>query len=99
MIDELAKYKFFENIAALPFVERIFLFGSRARGVNNDRSDIDLAIVCPKASKSDWIKVLDIIESADTLLKVDCIRYDGLDNSDPLKHSIDKSNLIIYNRY
>lgn len=41
---------------AFDFIDEICLFGSRARGDNKERSDIDLAIVCPRASDTDWLK-------------------------------------------
>lgn len=31
----------------LPFVERVYLFGSRARGDHAPRADVDLAVVAP----------------------------------------------------
>ena len=72
----LPNYKFTENIKSLPFVEEIYLFGSRARGDNRSRSDIDLAISCPKATDDEWQKVRDIVENADTLLEIDCVRLE-----------------------
>ena len=73
MINHLA-YKFIEQLKALPFVDEIWLFGSRARGDHQERSDIDLAIICSTANDIDWLKVIDIVEDADTLLKIDCVR-------------------------
>ena len=35
-----------KKIKNLNFVKEVWLFGSRARGDNEDKSDIDLAIVC-----------------------------------------------------
>ena len=94
--ESINKYKFYKEIATLPFVEKIVLFGSRARGSNLERSDIDLAVLCPKATDMDWIKVLDIIEEADTLLKIDCIRLDTLPLSSPLRKNIEQEGIIIY---
>ena len=94
--DIIKKYLFYEKIKSLSFVEEIILFGSRARGDNQKRSDIDLAIFCPKATDMDWVKILDIIEEADTLLKIDCIRFDTLPLSSPLKESIKKEGLKMY---
>lgn len=62
----------------LPFIEKIWLYGSRARGDSWDRSDIDIAIDYPHATYADWQNVRDIIEDADTLLKIDCVRLDEL---------------------
>ena len=69
-------YRFIKELSLLDFVDEIWLFGSRARGDNQARSDIDLAILCPKATETDWLKVTNIIENADTFLKIDCIRFE-----------------------
>jgi predicted nucleotidyltransferase len=50
---ELENFQFIDKIKKLPFVEAIWLFGSRARGDSRSTSDIDLAIVCPNASTAD----------------------------------------------
>ena len=52
------------------------LINSRARGDYRKKSDIDLAILCPNSTDKDWISVMDIIEDADSLLKIDCIKFD-----------------------
>jgi uncharacterized protein len=83
----------------LPFLERlvqtlargskvklILLFGSRARGDHQERSDIDLAVECPDASVQEWQAVLDIIEEAPTLLPIDCVCLETA--SEDLKRSI-----------
>ena len=77
--DYLKKYQFIEKIKNLPFVEKIILFGSRARGTQLSRSDIDIAIICPTASNKDWQDVLTIIDEADTLLFIDCLNFDTVD--------------------
>ncbi len=90
------KYTFIDALRRLEFAEEILLFGSRARGDHHDRSDIDLAIVCPKATDADWLKVVDIIENADTLLKIDCIRLNPTDISKNLYQNILKEKKVIY---
>jgi predicted nucleotidyltransferase len=72
----LHDYNFMEKLKALPFIDEIWLFGSRARGDNQNRSDIDLAVLCPKATNDDWLKIINIIENSDTLLKIACIKFD-----------------------
>jgi len=84
-------------LTELPFVEKIVLYGSRARGDNEPRSDIDLAIYCLNATSDEWLKVLDIIEEADTLLKIDCIRMDQLSN-ESLKKDIINHGKILYEK-
>jgi len=89
-------YRFTETLKTMPFVEAIYLYGSRARGDYLERSDIDLAIVCPKASGEDWLKIMDIIEQADTLLSIDCVRYDMLEAASQLKQNIDHDKKVLY---
>lgn len=75
---EFQKYLFIKQIKQLPFVNQVLLYGSRARGTNQSRSNIDLAIICPKATEQDWFKILDIVDEADTLLTIDCVRLDTI---------------------
>jgi nucleotidyltransferase substrate binding protein (TIGR01987 family) len=95
---ELAKYQFIKNIAELSSVEEIWLFGSRARGDAIERSDIDLAIVCPKATQDDWHTIQRIVSEADTLFKIDCVRFDTLNEKSPFYQSIVQSKRLIYTR-
>ena len=92
----LANYDFLKQLTDCSFIEKIILFGSRARGDNQERSDIDLAIVCPKATDQDWRQVLDITENADTLLKIDCVRFNTLSDISELKKNIIKEGKVIY---
>jgi predicted nucleotidyltransferase len=91
-------YRFMDQLKALPFVEAIYLYGSRARGDHSPRSDIDLAILCPYASHKDWLKVLEIIEESDTLLGIDCIRLDELKDGDRLKEKILRQGRSLYQK-
>ena len=82
---------FISQLAGLEFIEEIWLFGSHL-----ERSDIDIAIVCPTADDKDWLKVMEIIDNADTLLKIDCIRFDKTRISDALYQNIMKDKKILY---
>jgi len=75
----LETYRFWRDIAALPFVDAVWLYGSRARGNFRPRADIDLAVEAPHASAHDWDRVLEIVDNADTLLDIDCVRLDMVD--------------------
>lgn len=75
----LKNYSFIEKLKALPFVKAVYLYGSRARGDNHDRSDIDLALSCADVTRSDWRRVRDIIENADTLLGIDCVHLEEIE--------------------
>ena len=91
-------YQFIKKIARLPFVEEIWLYGSRARGDNAERSDFDIAITCKDATNMQWQSVMEIVDSADTLLKIDCIRFDTLRDSDKLKSNIEACKYTLYQK-
>lgn len=94
---KIKSYDFFNQLCSLPFVEEVWLYGSRARGDYRDRSDIDLAIICPNARPSDWHQILDIVEDSDTLLKIDVVQFpDNLDES--LKLNIQKDKVVLFKR-
>jgi predicted nucleotidyltransferase len=90
-------YNFIDQLKSLPFIHEIFLYGSRARGDHLSRSDIDLAIVCPKANEREWQQVIDIVEEADTLLKIDFVRLDTLPDG-KLKRNIERDKKPVYSR-
>lgn len=97
-VKEVSNYQFIKQLKLLPWVDAIWLFGSRARGDNQERADIDLAIVCPIANNRDWLQILEIIENADTLLKIDIVRFDGLLPSSHLRNNILKDKKVIYGK-
>lgn len=94
----LLHYTFIDRLKALPFVEAIYLFGSRARGTQHERSDIDLAIVCPTAGVREWQTILDIVEDADTLLHVDCMRLDAEPAHSALRQQIEHERVTVFFR-
>jgi predicted nucleotidyltransferase len=98
MAKALTEYRFLQDLAALPFVQAIWLFGSRARGTARERSDIDLAILCPGATVAEWQQVLDIVEEADTLLSIDAVRFDELSEKDPLRAAILRDRQVLAER-
>ncbi len=96
--DFIKKHHFFEKLKKIECVKKIILFGSRARGDHAQRSDIDLVISCPQATSKDWLTILDIIEDADTLLKIDCIKLESLSETNHLRKSIQKEGVVLYER-
>ena len=95
----LSEYRFFREIAALPFVDAIWLFGSRARGYARARSDIDLAVLCPRATIRDWSRIMEIVEDeADTLLEIDCVRFDELPDGSEFRASIERTHQVLFER-
>ena len=90
------QYEFIDKLKSLTCVEEIWLYGSRARGDHHDRSDVDLALLCPQATAADLQRINEIIEQADTLLKIDCIQFDRESCDDALYHNILRDKKVIY---
>lgn len=74
-------------------VTKIVLFGSRARGNNTERSDIDIAVYGGDFDGFYW----DIKEKVNSLLMFDIIQANSA-ISDDLKHEIEKDGVIIYEK-
>lgn len=79
------------KIAKKNGIKKIILFGSRARGDNSERSDIDLAVCGGNASDFYY----DIEEEAWTLLMFDVIDMDK-NISKELQTEIERDSIIIY---
>jgi len=74
-------------------IEKVILFGSRARGDHHERSDIDIAVSGGDYSSFYW----DIEEKAWTLLQFDIVELDaGI--SEQLETEIAKDGIIIYEK-
>src|ERR1700678_4257017 len=95
---DIKSYAFFKTLTELLYIDRIILYGSRARNDFGERSDIDLAIECSQATAIEWNAIIDIIENADTLLFIDCVRFDTLSKASPLRRSIIDDGIVLYQR-
>ena len=97
--DNITHYDFFKKLTALPFVQAIYLYGSRARGDNFARSDIDLAVDCTGASTEEWHEITRLVdqENIDTLLTIDVKRYDTLPQN-RFKVRLDNDKQILYQK-
>ncbi len=74
-------------------VRRVTLFGSRAKGTNTERSDIDIAV---SGGNFDAFHS-DIKEKTYSLLSFDIVDLDSC-VSDELIHEIEKNGVIIYEK-
>ncbi|MGN1224915.1 MAG: nucleotidyltransferase domain-containing protein [Ruminococcus sp.] len=79
------------KIAKKNNIKKVILFGSRARGTNSERSDIDLAV-----SGGDSLNFYyDLEELAWTLLLFDVVDLDEK-KSDELKAEIERDGIVLY---
>lgn len=95
---DITSFSFFKKLKKLSYIEKIILFGSRSRGDAQERSDIDLAFFCPTATAKDWAEIMDILDEADTLLKIDAVRLDALGNASNLVSEIKNDGVILYEK-
>ncbi len=90
--------KLYTLIAALGekyHAEKILLFGSRARGDNRERSDIDLAIY--GMSEEDRARFWSDIDDLPTLLKFDLVHVTELTDAGLVKN-IEKDGVVLYEK-
>ena len=67
-------------------VDEVILFGSRAKGEFKNNSDIDLAIVGPKLTTTDLLKIENEIDDLLLPYKVDLVLIHQIENQDLLDH-------------
>lgn len=75
-------------------INKIVLFGSRARGDNNLKSDIDIAIY-PSADLTNKGHLISDIDDLETLLKIDII-FINQDTDEKLIANIQREGVVIY---
>ena len=74
-------------------VTKVVLFGSRARGSNTERSDVDIAVYGGDFDGFYW----DVKEKTHSLLMFDIVQAD-ISISDELKEEIEKDGVVIYEK-
>lgn len=74
-------------------ITKIILFGSRARGTNAERSDIDIAVYGGDFDSFYW----DVKEKINSLLMFDIIQADKPISAE-LKKEIEKDDVVIYEK-
>lgn len=74
-------------------VNKVILFGSRARGTNTERSDIDLAVYGGDFDSFYW----NIKDNVNSLLSFDIINADK-NISEKLKLEIERDGIVIYEK-
>lgn len=68
--------------------EKVYLYGSRAKGTNAERSDIDIAA----AGVKEFERLEEAVEEIDTLYTIDLLNLDTLNNQNLLE------DVVLYGR-
>ncbi|MGF1477219.1 MAG: nucleotidyltransferase family protein [Geminicoccaceae bacterium] len=82
-----------ERLGAFPEVRRVILFGSRARGDNDERADIDIAVEADAERLGVW---WELVDEAPTLLAVDLIIM--TDVPPAMRETIEREGILLYER-
>ena len=97
VVDQKKKDKRLEDIVkrilAVENPDKIVLYGSRARREHEGLSDFDIAIF----GKVRLGKIMDSLEEARTLLKIDIVLFDEIQNEN-LRKKIKEEGVILYER-
>lgn len=81
--------------SAYPEIERVLIFGSRAKGVFKDGSDIDLAVFAPTMSDQRFTLLWGELDGLPLLFKMDVLHWDKLGN-ERLKSKIPGEGKVLY---
>ena len=95
-MSEITMQRLYSQLAALARqygARRLVLFGSRARGTNTERSDIDIAVYGGDFEDFYW----DVKEKTHSLLMFDIVQADAPVSAE-LKEEIEKDGIVIYEK-
>lgn len=81
-----------------PAIQKVFLFGSRARGDATERSDFDLAIEAPGITHAQWSRfALEVKECLPSLCSIDLLLLN--DRTSPeLRQRVKEEGIVFYDQ-
>lgn len=85
-----------ERLVAFPEIAEAIVFGSRAFGDAEERSDLDLAISCPGITRRRWVEIADAIEQAETLIPIDLVWLEEAPAA--FREEIRRTGKVLYER-
>lgn len=88
--------KILKIISSFPEVERVILYGPRAKGVHRPGSDIDLVLVAPEMSFDQYLALYTQLEELDIPYFIDLTKYELL--SEEIKEHIARVGKEIYSK-
>jgi predicted nucleotidyltransferase len=76
-------------------IDRVLIFGSRAKGGYKDGSDIDLAVFAPNMSEQEFVKLWNELDELPLVYKIDCLHWDSVGHQN-LKRKIVEEGVLFY---
>lgn len=95
-VPESLRRQLLDTLSSHKAARRALLFGSRARGDAGPRSDVDLAVSAPSATRGEWLDIAFALEELDTLLKIDVLRLEEAPKA--LRDRIGSEGEVLYER-
>lgn len=80
-------------------INKVILFGSRARGDNTEKSDYDICFVSGELTPEIKSGILSKIDDIDTFHKIDTVFLKNLDGTDELTLNIKKDGIILMSKF
>lgn len=96
-LSECIRADFDRVFAQYPAIERVLIFGSRAKGSARAGSDIDLAVLASGMSDGEFVRLWSQIDDLPLVFKVDLLHWDRLANP-ALKDKIRGEGVLFYER-
>ncbi len=94
-LSEVLLDQFRAIFSGFPALEKVLIYGSRAREDAANGSDIDLAIIAPHLQAGDYTALWNRLDELPHIFKCDLVWLDKLDN-DALKSNILRDGKEIY---
>jgi len=96
-IKEEALQKLNKVFASYPGIDKVILYGSRAKGNYKDGSDIDLVLIAPQFTLTDLNKIENRIDDLLLPWKIDLALFHQIENPDLLEH-IKRAGISFYEK-
>lgn len=80
-------------------IQKIILFGSRARGDHSKKSDYDIALISSALTPVTKSKITEYMDNLDTFHKIDLVFLKDLQGTDALTQNIIKDGVTLMNKF
>lgn len=90
-----AAAKLFALFEATPALERVWIYGSRARGDHREASDIDLAADAPAMSPEDFLALSGRVEDLGLIYRIDMLRLQAVAEGD-LRTRVERDRRVFW---
>jgi nucleotidyltransferase substrate binding protein (TIGR01987 family) len=80
-------------------ISKVLLFGSRARGDHNEKSDYDIAVVAPSIDSANKLRLIEEINNVNTLHKIDLVFINSLNENTAICKNIRKDGKTLMDKF